>query len=250
MKIDAIKTQVVRTGDDLFAVLEAIPQLQERSVVAITSKVVALCEENVVERREGTREEKQHVVRQAADRYIEPTESEYGVIVTVKDQVLAVNAGVDESNADGKYVLLPEDSYASAEKIWRFLKEKHQIEELGVIITDSRTFPLKWGVMGTCLAHCGFKVLDSKIGELDLFGHEMQMTQVNVAEGLAVAAVLNMGESNESQPIAVVTEVEQLVQFQAQPPSAQELKDLLIDMNDDVFAPFLLKAEWKKGGGA
>lgn len=250
MKIDAIKTQVVRTGDDLFAVLEAIPQLQERSVVAITSKVVALCEENVVERREGTREEKQHVVRQAADRYIEPTESEYGVIVTVKDQVLAVNAGVDESNADGKYVLLPEDSYASAEKIWRFLKEKHQIEELGVIITDSRTFPLKWGVMGTYLAHCGFKVLDSKIGELDLFGHEMQMTQVNVAEGLAVAAVLNMGESNESQPIAVVTEVEQLVQFQAQPPSAQELKDLLIDMNDDVFAPFLLKAEWKKGGGA
>jgi len=248
MKVTPIKTDIVHAQDNLFEILDrAIPQLSEKTVIAITSKVVALCEGNVVEKKIGNREEKQQIVRDDSDLYVDPSSSKYGVMLTIKDSILAVNGGVDESNADGYYVLLPKNSYGSAEKIWNYLRIKFGVTELGIIITDSRTIPLKWGVMGTCLAHCGFKALDNKIGEKDLFGYEMQMTQVNVAEALAVSAVFLMGESNEAQPVAVITELSESVQFQPTAPSGDEREALLIEPEDDVFAPLLLNAEWKKG---
>lgn len=248
MKITPIKTPIVHVGDNLEKlILETIATVPEKSVLVVTGKVVALAEQAVVEKKLGTKDEKWEVVKQQAELYTDPTTSSYQLMLTVKDQVLAVNAGVDESNSDGTYVLLPQDSYASAEKIWRLVREQYQVKELGVLIIDSRTFPLKWGIIGTSLAHCGFKALNNRIGELDLFGHEMQMTQENVAEALAVAANLVMGEVAEAQPFAIVEDVP-MVQFQDHPPSPQERQALIIDIKDDAYAPILLKAEWQKGG--
>jgi dihydrofolate synthase / folylpolyglutamate synthase len=57
----------------------------------------------------------------------------------------AANAGIDESNANGKCILLPEDSYVTAYILWRELRQRSGIENLGIIITDSRTAPLRKG---------------------------------------------------------------------------------------------------------
>lgn len=248
MKVIAFKTPVVHTNDALEPIIASVIQsIPEKSILVVTSKVVALAEGAVVEKKTGTKEEKWEVVRQQSELYTDPNDSAFQLMLTVKDQVLAVNAGIDESNADGKYVLLPQNPYQSAQKIWEFVRQHYGVKEVGVIITDSKTFPLKWGVIGTYISYCGFKPLNNRIGEPDLFGHQMQMTQENVAESLAIAGNLVMGEVAECQPLALIEDVP-MVQFQQAPPSSEEIASLNISLVDDAYAPILTKPDWKKGG--
>lgn len=245
MKVTPIKTPIVHAHDNLITVIAAAlpPIVAEGTILAITSKIIALCEGAVVAKKSGSREEKHALVMQEAERYVPPQNSKYDVILTIKEQVLAVNAGIDESNADGRYVLWPQDSYATAQMVWEWMRTTYVVKNCGVIVTDSRTIPLKWGTIGTCLAHCGFQALNNRIGEKDLFGHEMQMTQVNVAEAVAVSAVFEMGEVAESTPLALITDVSAVV-FTQTPPTEDEKKSLVIAPEDDVYAPVLMSAPW------
>ncbi|MDA1079226.1 MAG: coenzyme F420-0:L-glutamate ligase [bacterium] len=248
MKCTAYKTEIVHPNDDLLQhIFSAIPQIPEQSVLCITSKIAALCEGSVIPIKEGTRAEKHAVVAREADYYLPPDASQYNLMLTIKHQVLAVNAGVDESNVSGVYALLPKDPYGLAVQIWKALKQHYKITELGVVITDSRTIPLKWGSVGTALGHCGFVAINSHIGEKDLLGRELKMTTVNVAESLAEVATFEMGESAERQPLAIVTEVPRIV-FQAAPPTAAEIQALYISRDDDVYAPILSAVTWQTGG--
>jgi F420-0:gamma-glutamyl ligase len=131
-------------------------------------------------------------------------------------------------------------------ELWQWLREEYMVERVGVMLTDSKTTPMRWGVVGTCIASCGFEVLRSYIGTEDIFGYIMKMEQTNVAEGIAAAAVLEMGEGAERQPLAVVSEVGE-INFMDRVPSEQELETLKIAKEDDFFEPMLKKIEWKKG---
>ncbi len=250
MKVTAYKTPVVDVGDDLFRVLkENLPQIHENDVVVITSKIVALCEKAVVPKgNTKDRQEKQEIVKKQAEYFTSPHSSKYHLMLTIKQQLLAVNAGVDESNVKDHYVLWPQHPQESVNTIWNWLRENYTVKHVGVIVSDSRTMPLRWGVIGTYLAHCGFLALNDQRGKPDLFGRPMQMTQINVAEALAVAAVYEMGETDESTPLAVVSDAS-FVQFQDRLPSESELASLTIELEDDVYAPILTKAEWEKGEG-
>lgn len=248
MKVTAIQTPLVKPGEDIRQFLASnINQLSEKSFVVITSKIISFAQKRLVPVEPNDPEQKHDLVRQEADLYLEPSESKYDLLLTIKNSILAVNAGIDQSNADGNYVLWPENLQQITNEIWQFLREKFQLKELGVIITDSKTMPLKWGVTGTAIASCGFEVLINRIGHPDLFGKELEMTQVNVAEAVGIAAAFEMGESNESRPLAIVSGVNQPVVFQNRPPIEQELKALLIDPVDDVYAPVLMSAKWRKG---
>ncbi|MEO8581676.1 MAG: coenzyme F420-0:L-glutamate ligase [Patescibacteria group bacterium] len=251
MRVTPYKTPIVQVGDDLFEVLKKhLPKIQENDVVVITSKIIGLCENAVVSIKDlSSKAEKHAVVQQESEYYIDPHSSKYDLMLTIKHQVLAVNAGIDESNVDGYYVLWPQDPQKSVNAIWNWLKETYGLKQVGVILSDSRTIPLKWGVIGTALSHCGFLALNDMRGKPDLFGREMKMTQINVADALAVAAVYEMGETNESTPLAVISDVSG-VAFQDHEPTKQELADLVIELEDDVYAPILQKADWKKGGAA
>ncbi len=249
MRVTAIKTSIVKPYDNLEKFLTAhVPKLAERSILAVTSKIVALCEGRVMPRVTGERSEKYQVVRQEAEKYLDPSCSQYNLMLTIKTGVMAVNAGVDESNVDDQhYVLLPADSFASAERIWTWVRQQYNLAEFGVIITDSRTIPLKWGIMGTALGYCGFVGLRSEIGKPDLYGRPMQMTQINNAEALAVAATYIGGESAEAQPLVVITDLPR-VQFSQSPPTQKEQQSLHIRPEDDVYWPILSKVDWQKGG--
>jgi dihydrofolate synthase / folylpolyglutamate synthase len=245
MKITPIKTPIVHPNDDLLKIIHtALPKIPEQSVLVITSKVVSLCEGLVID---IDLVDKKQLVFQEADQYIDHQQSKYGVTLTIRDKVMAVNAGIDESNVDNQYVLLPSDSYQSATEVWNFLREQYQVKDVGVVITDSTSLPLKWGTVGRALSFCGIKALKSLIGKPDIFGREMKMTQMNVAEGLAAAAVLEMGEGAEQTPLCLI-EASSHVEFSDSPPSASELKDLQIEIEDDVYGPILQSADWKKGG--
>lgn len=248
MKLTALKTPVVQANDELWKILRgALKTVPERSVVVITSKIVALTEGAVIPKVTGSKEEQHSVVKKEAELYVDPSASKYNAMLAIRHDILSVNAGVDMSNAGDYYVLLPQKPYESAAKIWEWLRSEYGVREVGVLITDSKTFPLKWGTMGTALAHAGFKGIRNMIGSKDLFGYEMHMTQVNIAEGLAAAAVLNMGEVAEQTPLCLAEAVPQ-IEFQDHPPTPEEIKSLHISIEDDVYAPILTAAPWKKGG--
>lgn len=254
MKITAIKTPLVKKNDDLKKIIaDSIKSLPEKSVLAIASKIVAYSQGRLIPKdmsldEKAQRAEKQAIVRREADFYLEPNESKYDLMVTINKQIIAVNAGLDESNAaNNSYVLWPENMQETANDIWQFLRDHYGVKEVGVIFTDSRTIPLRWGVVGTCLVHSGFKALHNYIGDKDLFGREMLMEQVAMAEGIASAVVLEMGEVAERTPLAIVEDIK-LIEFQDRVPITEELEALFIDIKDDVYEPFLGKAEWRVGG--
>ena len=71
------------------------------------------------------------------------------------------------------------------------------------------------------------------------------MSQINIAEALAVAAVLEMGEAAERTPLCLVKNIKK-IKFQKRPPTKQELKDLTIEIENDIYGPLLTSVKWEK----
>ncbi len=105
-----------------------------------------------------------------------------------------MNAGIDESNAQDKYILLPKHPYHSAFILWEQLKTHYQIENLGVIITDSHTPAFRNGTVGFSLGHAGFEAIADYRGKVDIFGRGFHYAHANVVDALAASAVHVMGE--------------------------------------------------------
>ncbi len=245
MNVVAIKTEKVKAGSiGLFELLDKyVEKLEEGSILAVSSKVVAICEGRVTPVENSDKDE---LIKQEADFYLPKEENKYNLFLTIKNNILAVSGGIDESNTGGFYVLWPEDSQKSANAIREHFVKKFGLKEFGVIITDSKTTPLRWGVTGISIAHSGFAALNDLIGTPDIFGRQLKMTKVAISDALGAAAALSGGEGNEQTPIVVITDVP-FVKFQDRNPTQQEIDDLKISIDDDVYAPVLSSASWKKG---
>jgi putative folate metabolism gamma-glutamate ligase len=242
MHAEALKTPRVEPGDNLEEILDrCVPPLGERSVVAVTSKIVSLCQGRVVRKSSSVR--KEDLILQEADAVADAPDHPYGLYITIKDNILTPSAGIDESNADGIYVLYPEDVQGAAARIWGFLRGKHKIENLGVVITDSRLTPLRLGVTGMALGWCGFQPLHNYIGTPDLYGTTMKVTLINLPDALAATAALMMGEGNECTPLCVITDAPKLA-FQDRPPTEEEVKSVSIAPEQDLYAPLLTRTKW------
>jgi putative folate metabolism gamma-glutamate ligase len=245
MYVSAIKTPRLAPGDlSLHEVLEqTLPQLAEGSIVAITSKIVSICEGSVVPRSQADKEEL--LVRESS-LYLPASLSKYGHHFTITDNTLIPMAGIDESNGQDYYVLWPRDSQRSANEARHFLQQKYGLAKVGVIITDSTSQPLRRGTTGIALAHSGFAALRDYNGMPDLFERPFNVTQANVSGGLAAAAVFAMGEGAEQTPVCVISDVPS-VEFRDGDPTAAELAETTIALEDDLFAPFLTAVEWREG---
>ncbi|HVZ11531.1 MAG TPA: coenzyme F420-0:L-glutamate ligase [Patescibacteria group bacterium] len=244
MNVVPIRTHKITVDDhDLLKIIDRyITDISEGSILVVTSKIVSLCEGNVVAIGEI---EKDELIEKEADLYLPKNESKYHLYLTIKDNILAVSAGVDESNTGGYYVLWPKNAQETANRIREHLVSKFNLKKIGVIISDSKTTPLRWGVTGVPIAWSGFAALADLIGTPDIFGRNLKMTKVGVMDGLTVAAVLVMGESSNQTPLCIVTDVP-FVEFQDRNPTEEEIHDLKISIEDDVYAPLLESAAWKK----
>lgn len=247
MQVQAIKTSKIRASKQTIEqVLDtAILDLAEGTVVAVTSKIIALCEGRVVP-IEGA--DKEELIRQEADQFLAADLNKYGFHFSIKKGTLVAAAGIDESNAEDNYVLWPADPQASANQIREYLAKRFNVQNVGVVIVDSVTVPLRWGTMGTAIAFSGFSALRDYVGTPDLFGRLLKVSRAGIAQGLAATAVLMMGEGKEQTPIVIFTDLP-FVEFQPRNPTAEELAALNIDPDDDLFAPFIKNAPWQKGEG-
>jgi len=237
------KTPPVVLGDALVDIIDAaITSLDERSVVAVSSKIVAICEGSVVPMANG---DKDALIREQAEMYL-PPDNEYHVSLTVKHNMLIANAGIDESNGNGNYVLWPQAPQESANGIRSHLQEKYEVADVGVVIVDSRITPLRWGTTGIALAHSGFDTLNDYVSQPDIFGRPFNFEKANIADGLAAAAVLVMGEGAECTPIAVLCELP-FATFHRRDPTDEELAQLQIPIDKDLYRDVLTLPHWRKG---
>ena len=246
MHISPIRTRRISPqACDLFAILdEAVHDFHEHEILAITSKIIALCQGRAIPLDAIT---KADLVAAEADLYLPATVSRYAVYLTIKNSALMPWAGIDESNADGHHVPWPHAPQQAANAIRAYLCRRFTLSFAGVLITDSRPLPLRWGVTGFSVAHSGFLALRDYRGQPDLFGRPLRMTQANVADALAAAAVLVMGEGNEQTPLARIAGVPS-VDFQDRDPSDEELASLAVTLDDDLYAPLLAAVDWQPGG--
>lgn len=69
----AIKTPLIKKGDNLFeAIRNSIPKIKEKSVLVVTSKIVSLCQRRIIKRNPKDKLQKQKIVRQEADYFLDP----------------------------------------------------------------------------------------------------------------------------------------------------------------------------------
>ena len=243
MQINAIKTHKVSTNESLESVLnQCVTNLNNGDILAITSKIVSLCQGQVVEKSSVS---KRDLIAREADRILHTDHNPYDLYLTIKDNILIPSAGVDESNSNGVYILYPQNVQAVAHTIWQHLTAKFSIENLGVIITDSHTTPMRRGVTGITLGWCGFEPLHSYVNKPDIYGNLLHVTQINILDALATSVVFMMGEGDEQTPLAIIRNAPK-IKFTSLAPTTEEEKSVTITMEEDLYAPLLMAVKWTK----
>jgi putative folate metabolism gamma-glutamate ligase len=243
MHIKTYRTHPITIKDSLFELIDSyLPPLKERAILVVTSKIISLCEGSVVEKH--TVDSKEALIQQTADAYLEDRPRMHDSIqLTIKNHILIPSAGIDESNGNGMYILYPKNIQQSAISIWDYVRNRDHLQELGVLITDSHTAPMRRGVLGIGLGWCGFKPLYSYVGKPDCFGVPLRVTLANHLDALAIAAVFCMGEGNEQTPFATIENALK-IEFQLAPPTDAELDELCIPIEEDIYAPLFKHASW------
>jgi F420-0:gamma-glutamyl ligase len=245
MRIIPIKTNIISQHDFIENVVDRyIASISENSVLVITSKIISIMQNDVV----SIKSDKSELIHTECEMYLLPENNPFRSTITITGHKLSAAAGIDESNADNLFVLLPSKVQAVANKLRTFLQEKYSVKNIAVIITDSRSSPLYLGTHGVAMAYSGIKPLKDYIGTKDLFGREIQMSRLNIVNGIASGAVTVMGEGLESTPLALVTELD-LDLFCASDPTDSELNEQFYKLDNDLYAELLQSNDWKKGGG-
>ena len=228
---------LIQPGDDLAGlILSSLRQteiaLQDNDILVIAQKIVSKAEGRMVN-LEGVKPSLRALVYAAKTKkdprlvelILEESEEilrvQAGLIIVVhRLGFVCANAGIDHSNvtapetwnvsnnpsglgSDGWVLLLPENPDQSAESIRAKLKQATG-KKLGVMIIDSHGRAWRNGTVGACIGLSGLPGLIDMRGQKDLFDYELRATEVGVADELAAAASLVMGQVSEGTPVVHV----------------------------------------------
>ncbi len=230
MKIVSIKTRIFKEKQNLIDFITShIKKIPENSILVVTSKIVALSEGRTVKVK--NEKEKDALIKAESDFAMR---TKY-VWLTIKDGMVLASAGVDESNADGKIILLPKDSFKTAGILRQQLLKYYKIKNLGIILSDSRLLPLRAGVVGVALGYAGFSGVRDYRGTKDIFGRVLKFSRTDIADSLATSAVVCMGEGNECQPLCLITDAPVVFKNKI------NKNELTIDIKEDLYQPLFEK---------
>lgn len=127
------------------------------------------------------------------------------IITETKHGFVTANAAIDESNVDdGLATPVPENPDESAKNIREFLEYEFK-KDIAVIITDTQGRAFRFGAIGTAIGCSGINPLWTRVGEKDLYGRELETTEIATADELASAASLIMGQADEGLPVVIVS---------------------------------------------
>ncbi|OGO37281.1 MAG: coenzyme F420-0:L-glutamate ligase [Chloroflexi bacterium RBG_16_56_8] len=230
----------IRQGDDLAEILlpalnTAHITLEDNDILVLAQKIVSKAEGRMVNLATITPSNRAGELAAQAEkdaRLVELVLRESNEVLRVRPGVIIVehklgficaNAGIDHSNvgrsndsshyspaaelaatnAEDYVLLLPEDPDKSAKEIRTKIGSKTG-KKLGVMIIDSHGRTWRLGTAGVCIGLSGIPALVDERGWKDLFGYTLSVTVVGVADELAAAASLVMGQAAEGTPVVHV----------------------------------------------
>ena len=220
MQLYPLKSKLFLPGDSLVAgfvgsLSAAGLTVKNGDIIAVASKAVSISERSIVSlskvrpralaRRLGRRFD---MVPEFAQVVLNEADAVYGgvpgALLTLKNGDAIANSGVDRKNAPGDSVIpWPKDPHRSAETIRKSLNRKLR-KRIGVVIVDSRVTPLRLGTIGLAIASSGFQPVRDSRGSKDLYGRKVRITLQALADGIAGATQLLMGETRETIPFVLV----------------------------------------------
>lgn len=218
MKFEAIAVEnipLIHNGDNLPSIIYENIEFQDRDIVIVASTVVAKAEGEIFRLEDITpgKVALEIATRSGKDaRFIQSVLSRSREILVEKPFMLVttlaghtcVNAGVDESNIEDGFLLYPpKNPDASAARLGEEL-EKLSGKKLSVIVTDTNGRAFKIGQTGAAIGIYKIKPVKHWIGEKDLFGKVLEITEEAIADELAGTANLLMGEGAGGTPVVVI----------------------------------------------
>ncbi len=220
MKLFGVPTKLIRLGDNLVdVILEALSsqglEIKEKDLLAIASKAVAVAQKRLVKlssikpsRRAMRLAEKYELNPSFVEVVLREAEKVYGgvtkTLLTLKNNMLVANAGVDLKNAPRGYAILwPVNPFGSAEEIRREILAKTG-KYVGVLIVDSRITSLRMGTTALAIGIAGFEPVKDCRVERDLYSKRVYITRHALADDLASAAHLIMGETVARIPAVLI----------------------------------------------
>jgi len=213
---------LIQPGDNLGKMIAKIAEKQGTSIqpgdiVVVTHVAVSKAEGNIVDL--NTIKPSQHAREIANQTNKDPALVEVilqetkdiirmgqnSIITETHSGIICANAGIDHSNVSGdqKVVPLPKNPNASATTIRTEIKH-YSGTEAAVIVSDTHGRPFRMGEINIAIGTAGFIPIRDRRGEKDLFGYVLKIKQTAIADELASAAELVMGQANEGIPAAIV----------------------------------------------
>lgn len=218
MKFEAIAVEnipLIHAGDNLPSIICENIELQDRDIVIVASTVVAKAEGEIFRLEDITpgKMALEIAARNGKDaRFIQAVLSRSKEVLVEKPFMLVitlaghtcVNAGIDESNIEEGFLLYPpRNPDSSASRLGQELENLSE-KKLSVIVTDTNGRAFKIGQTGAAIGIYKIKPIKRWIGEKDLFGKILEITEEAVADEFAGAANLLMGEGAGGIPVIVI----------------------------------------------
>ena len=224
--VEAAKAQGIEIkAKDVFVIAQTIVSRAEGSVVDLNTVVPSDFAMRIAERFEKDPRQIEVILREAK----QIIRMEHAIITETKHGFICANSGVDKSNMPGEHFvsLLPRDPEKSARELRKEL-EKLTGVKLAVIISDTHGRPFREGAINVAIGVSGMKPVWDRRGDVDLFGYTLKSTLVGIADELASAAELVMGEANEGIPVVIIRGFDYIE-------GEGSIKDLLRAREKDMF---------------
>jgi len=242
------KIPLIKSGDNLSRIIfetmkkENVP-IDDGDIIVVAQKIVSKAEGRTVKLRdivpsEEAKETAHHTLKDP--RLVELILKETKEIVKAtpeifivenKEGIICINAGIDKSNVSGNdsYTLLPEDSDKSAKKL---LSEITKLtgKKVAVVICDTYSRPFRRGQVGFTIGIAGINPFIDYRGQKDLFNYTLKVKNSAVADEIASAAELVMGEGTEAIPVAIIKNLARVKWTKE-----SSIKDLFISKQEDLF---------------
>ena len=238
---------LIKAGDDLAKIIVETAaknnvQIENGDIIVVSQKIVSKAEGRIVKISQINPSEEALKLAEKVQRdpkLIELVLKETRRIIKASPEILIVedkrgliciNAGVDKSNVPrDSYSLLPENPDESARKI------KERIAELtgknvSVVIGDTFSRPFRRGQVEFAIGIAGIKPFKDYRGQRDLYNNLLRVKNVAIADEIACAAELVMGQAKEAIPVAIIKNLER-----AETSEKSSIKELAISRREDLF---------------
>lgn len=212
----------ISKGDDVAgliikAIKERNQSLLENDVVVITHKIISKAEGKTIDLSTIIPSEESNKISLNTGkdpRLVELIVSQSNEIVKIERDIIiaetkhgfvCANAGIDASNvgkSSNHVVLLPDDPDESARRIRNDIKSRTNVN-VSVIVSDTFGRPFRKGQVNVAIGSAGINPILSYVGNTDMYGKILKVTEIAIADELASAAELVMGKSSRI-PVVIV----------------------------------------------